>query len=73
MTGDSGDTPPLLGRCFVINKVDAISVSTVSSELLDLGDEGVVVFKVVHEVGELACFHAVVAGINAVVGGGEGV
>ncbi len=44
-----------------------------SSELLDLGDEGIVVFEVVHEVRELPSLHVVAAGIEVVVGGGEGI
>ncbi len=71
--GDGGDTPTSLGRCSVINKEDVISVSTVSSKLLDLGDKGVAVLKVMCKVGELTCFHVMVTGVKAVVGGGEGV
>jgi len=41
--------------------------------LLDRWGEGVLILKVVHEVGELATFHAVMAPIEAIVGGREGI
>jgi len=71
-TGDSGDTPPSLGRCSIINKADMISSSTASSKLRDAGGEGVVVLKVVHKVGDLGCLHVVAAAVEAIVGGEEG-
>jgi len=72
-TSDGGDTPPSLGRCSVVDNTDASSVSMVSSELRDLGDKGVVVLKVVQEGWELSPFHTVLAGVELVMGGGEGV
>ncbi len=53
--------------------VDASSVSMASSKLRDLGDKGVLVLEVSHEVRKLAAFHAVLVGVKLVVGTGEGV
>jgi len=72
-TGDSGDTPSLLGRCSIINKADTISVSTASSELTDWWGEGIPVLKMSDQVGDLSPLHVVVAPIEAIVGRGEGI
>src|SRR5216683_1546751 len=72
-TGDGGDTPPSLGRCSVIDNTDVSSVSIASSELRDSGDEGVPILEVVHEVGKLSALHVVLAGIEFVSNGCEGV
>src|SRR5712671_1548959 len=69
--GDSGDTPPSLGRCSVVDNADASSVSTALSELRDSGGEAVVVLEVVHEGGELSTLHSVSAGIELVSSGRE--
>ncbi len=53
--------------------VDASSVLMALAELRELWDEGVLVLEVSHEVGELALFHAVLAGIELVMCGGEDV
>jgi len=54
--------------------MDASSVLTVLAKLLsDRWGEGVLVFKVAHEVGELSPFHVVAAPVEAVAGGGEGI
>ncbi len=52
---------------------DTSSVSTVSAKLRESWGKGVSVLEVVHEVGELSSFHAVLAGIELVMGGTEGV
>jgi len=49
------------------------SVSIASSELRDSGDEGVPILEVVHEVGKLSALHVVLAGIEFVSNGCEGV
>ncbi len=67
-TGDSCDTPSLLGRCSIIDKVDTISVLTASSELSDWWGEGVPILEMLDQVGDLSPFHVVVAPIEVVVG-----
>src|SRR5216683_1761918 len=72
-TGNSSDTPPSLGRCSVVDNVDASSASMVLSELRDSGDEGVAVLKVVQEDWELSPLHMMPTGTELVAGGGEGI
>src|SRR5216683_981058 len=72
-TGDGGDTPPSLGRCSVVDNADASSVSMASSKLRDSRGEAVLVLEVTHEVGELSALHTVLAGIELVSGGAEGI
>src|SRR6266851_2814098 len=73
-TGDGSNTPPLLGRCSIIDKADVSSVLMGLAELLsDRWGEGVLVLKVAHEVGELSSFHVVAAPVEAVMGGREGI
>jgi hypothetical protein len=50
-----------------------VSISTVSSELRDAGDEGTAIFEVSQEEEELGSLHVVSTGIKVVVGGGEGI
>ncbi len=71
--GDSGDTPPSLGRRSVVDNADTSSVSTASSELRDSGGEAVPVLEVVHEVGELSTLHMVSTSIKVVLDGCEGI
>ncbi len=72
-TGDGGDTPPSLGRCSIIDKVDTICILTVSSELTDWGGKGVPVLEMLDQVGDLSPFHAVAAPIEAVAGRRESI
>ena len=72
-TGNSGDTPPLLGRCSIIDKADAISILTVSSELMDWWGKGIPVLEMLDQVGDLSPFHVVAAPVNVVMGCGEGI
>ena len=72
-TSNGGDTPLSLGRHSVIDNADMSSVSTASSKLRDSGDKGVAVLKVAQEGWELSLFHAVLTGIELVMGRGEGI
>ncbi len=45
----------------------------VLSKLRESGGKGVPVLKMLHEVGELTPFYAVMTGVELVTGGGEGI
>ena len=67
-----GDTSLPLGRCSTIDTYST-SIATASSELSDGGLERVLVFEVAKESGELGPLHVVLAAVEVVAGGGEGV
>jgi hypothetical protein len=67
-----GDTSLPLGRCSAIDTYST-SVATASSKLSDGRLEGVSVLEVAEEPGQLSPLHAVVAAIEVVAGGGEGI
>ena len=70
--GAGGDTSLPLGRCSTIDTYST-SVVMASSELSDGGLEHVSVLEVAKELGELGPLHAVLAAIEVVAGGGEGI
>ena len=70
--GTSGDTSLPLGRCSAIDTY-LMSVSMASSKLSNGGCEGILVLKIMEEEGELCPLQAVVATIDLMAHGAEGV